>query len=102
LEDLAIEDVFFVFYGYFTAIWYIVWPFGIFYGHLVYLSPLHYEQSGTSGYVILNVDPRGSLKPHVRLCQWLVQGCQIFLGTKYQNGKKYSQLPQTIPNVNKI
>jgi hypothetical protein len=22
------------------------------------------------------------------------QGCQIFLGTKYQNGKKYTKLPQ--------
>jgi hypothetical protein len=31
-----------------------------------------------------------------------VQGCQIFLGTKYQNGGKYAKLLQTIPNVNKI
>jgi hypothetical protein len=30
------------------------------------------------------------------------QGCQIFLGTKFQNGKKYTKLPQTIPNVHKI
>jgi hypothetical protein len=30
------------------------------------------------------------------------QGCQIFHGTKYQNGKKYTELPQTIPNVHKI
>jgi hypothetical protein len=30
------------------------------------------------------------------------QGCQIFLGTKYQNGKKYTKLPRTIPNVHKI
>jgi hypothetical protein len=29
------------------------------------------------------------------------QGCQIFLGTKYQNGGKYTKLPRTIPNVNK-
>jgi hypothetical protein len=29
-------------------------------------------------------------------------GCQIFLGTKYQNGKKYFKLPRTIPNVHKI
>jgi hypothetical protein len=31
-----------IFYGhlvYFMAIWYILWPFGIFYGHLVYLWP---------------------------------------------------------------
>jgi hypothetical protein len=31
---------------------------------------------------------------------WL--GCQIFLGTKYQNGEKYTKLPRTIPNVHKI
>jgi hypothetical protein len=30
------------------------------------------------------------------------QGCQIFLDTKYQNGKKYTKLPRTIPNVPKI
>jgi hypothetical protein len=30
------------------------------------------------------------------------QGCQIFHGAKYQNGKKYTELPQTIPNVHKI
>jgi hypothetical protein len=30
------------------------------------------------------------------------QGCQIFLGTKYQNGKKFTKLPLTIPNVHKI
>jgi hypothetical protein len=30
------------------------------------------------------------------------QGCQIFLGTKYQNGKKYAKLQQIIPNVHKI
>jgi hypothetical protein len=35
----------------------------------------------------------------LRLCG---QGCQIFLGTKYQNGEKYTKLPRTIPNVLKI
>jgi hypothetical protein len=30
------------------------------------------------------------------------QGCQIFIGTKYQNGEKYTKLPRTIPNVLKI
>jgi hypothetical protein len=29
------------------------------------------------------------------------QGCQIFLGAKYQIGEKYTKLPQTIPNVHK-
>jgi hypothetical protein len=30
------------------------------------------------------------------------QGCQIFLGPKYQNGEKYTELPQNIANGNKI
>jgi hypothetical protein len=37
------EDVC-VFYGhlvYFTAIWYILWPFGLFYSYLVYFSPFY-------------------------------------------------------------
>jgi hypothetical protein len=37
---------------YFTAIWYIVWPFGIFYGYLVYFSRfgmLYQEKSGNTG-----------------------------------------------------
>jgi hypothetical protein len=29
------------------------------------------------------------------------QGCQIFLGTIYQNRKKYTKLPQNKPNVHK-
>jgi hypothetical protein len=28
--------------------------------------------------------------------------CQIFLGTKYQNGKKYTKLTQNISNDHKI
>jgi hypothetical protein len=32
----------------------------------------------------------------------LKQGCQIFLGTKYRNGDKYTKLPQNIPNDHKI
>jgi ABC-type spermidine/putrescine transport system permease subunit II len=34
-----------IFYGhlvYFTAIWYVLWPFRIVYGHLVYFSPFWY------------------------------------------------------------
>jgi hypothetical protein len=27
---------------YFMAIWYILWPFGIFYGYLLYISPFRY------------------------------------------------------------
>jgi hypothetical protein len=30
------------------------------------------------------------------------QGCQIFLGPKYQNGGKYTKLPQNIPNGHKL
>jgi hypothetical protein len=30
------------------------------------------------------------------------QGCQIFLGTLYQNGGKYTKWPQNIPNDHKI
>jgi hypothetical protein len=30
------------------------------------------------------------------------QGCQIFLGTKYPNGGKYTKWPQNIPNGHKI
>jgi hypothetical protein len=39
LEGLAIEDVgiFYVHLIHFTAIWYILWHFGIFYGYLVYV-----------------------------------------------------------------
>jgi hypothetical protein len=36
----------------FTAIWYILWPFGIFHGHLVYFPPfsmLHQEKSHRPG-----------------------------------------------------
>jgi hypothetical protein len=30
------------------------------------------------------------------------QGCQNFIGARYQNGKKYTKSPRTIPNVHKI
>jgi hypothetical protein len=30
------------------------------------------------------------------------QGCQIFLITKYQNGKKITKLPQNKPKVHKV
>jgi hypothetical protein len=32
----------------------------------------------------------------------LVKGCQIFLGTTHQKGKKYTKEPQNIPNGHKI
>jgi hypothetical protein len=30
------------------------------------------------------------------------QGCQIFIGPKYQSGEEYTKLPQNIPNGLKI
>jgi hypothetical protein len=51
---LQMEDVVLL-YGilvYFSAIWYILWPFGIFYGYLVYFlrfGLLHQEKSGNPG-----------------------------------------------------
>jgi hypothetical protein len=44
LEHLAIEDVsiFNVQLVHFTAFWYILSPFGIFYGNFVYFSPFWY------------------------------------------------------------
>jgi hypothetical protein len=35
-------------------------------------------------------------------CAPIHQGCQIFHGTIYQNGEKYTKLPQNIPNGHKI
>jgi hypothetical protein len=35
-------------------------------------------------------------------CALLEQGCQIFLGTTYQNGTKYTKWPQNIPNGRKM
>jgi hypothetical protein len=32
----------------------------------------------------------------------VAQGCQIFLGTRYRNGEKYTKRPQNIPNGYKI
>jgi cellulose synthase/poly-beta-1,6-N-acetylglucosamine synthase-like glycosyltransferase len=45
LEGLGIENVciFNNFLEYFTAIWYILRPFGIFYGHLVNCMPVWYS-----------------------------------------------------------
>jgi hypothetical protein len=42
LEDLEMEnvDVYYGHWEFITAIWYILWPFGIFYGHLVYFMAI--------------------------------------------------------------
>jgi hypothetical protein len=53
LEGLAMEDVaiFYVHFVFFTALWYILWPFRIIYGHLVYYfsrsGMLYQEKSGS-------------------------------------------------------
>jgi hypothetical protein len=31
-----------------------------------------------------------------------IQGCQIILGARYQNGEKYTKCPQDITNGHKI
>jgi hypothetical protein len=54
LEGLSMEDVgiFYVNLVYFTAIWYILWPFGIFYEFWYIFSPfgmLYQEKSGNPG-----------------------------------------------------
>jgi hypothetical protein len=47
LDGLAMENIY-IFYGhlvYFTAIWYILWAFGIFCGHLVNFRVIWYNFS---------------------------------------------------------
>jgi hypothetical protein len=41
---------------------------------------------------------------HFWICNYArtYQGCQIFIGPKYQNGGKYTKFPQNIPNGHKI
>jgi hypothetical protein len=44
MEDVGI------FYGYLvhsTAVWYLLWSYGILYGNYVYFFPLHQEKSGS-------------------------------------------------------
>jgi hypothetical protein len=55
LDAFAMEnvDIFYSPLVYFTAIWYILWPFGIIYGNLVYFSRfgmLYKEKSGNPVY----------------------------------------------------
>jgi hypothetical protein len=38
----------------------------------------------------------------VKIIASLEQGCQILLGATYQNGGKYTKLPQNTPNVHKV
>jgi hypothetical protein len=78
------------------AIWYILLPFCIFFCNLVnflviwYISPrlgiLYQEKSGKpdldSGIVSIC-----SIGSRAFYASALKQGCQIFLGTEYQNGK---------------
>jgi hypothetical protein len=40
--------------------------------------------------------------PRTRTIRYYIQGCQIFLGTTYLNGSKYTKWPQNIPNCHKM
>jgi hypothetical protein len=147
LESLGLENV--GTYTYIMVIWYILWPFGIFYGHLVYFMAIwnilwpfgtflwtfgkyvgilwpflnfvviwyifprfgifYQEKSGNPGYDrqrLQNSDknlvaacdhtfcPDGYLILLIRIATrvHMLQGCQIFLDTVYQNGEKYTKL----------
>jgi hypothetical protein len=46
MEDV---DIFHVHRVYFTARWYILWPFRLIYGHLVYIFPFWYVVPKKSG-----------------------------------------------------
>jgi hypothetical protein len=75
-------------------IWDILWPFGTFCVYLVYFSGfgnMHQEKSGNPGmYCLKEHDRVTALKLSPRR-----QGCQIFLGTTFQNWKN-------IPNDHKM
>jgi hypothetical protein len=110
------------------ALWYIFWPSGIYFSVLAYV--LYEEKSGNPAWAklvrvnqtkpifwnaVTGPRPRQQVVSYrQRLSNLTVyilrrarllpsqQGCQIFLGTKYQNGKKYTKLPQTVPNAHKL
>jgi hypothetical protein len=59
--------------------------------------------SNTSGHPDLQRRvERVKLKVNASITRQGMQGCQIFLGPKYQNGKKYTKYPRTVPNVHKM
>jgi hypothetical protein len=74
-----------IWYAYFVAIWKIFWLFGIYCGDLVFCTKKYLAT------LIANVCTENGLTREEEMC-WenFPQGCQIFRGTIYQNGKKHT------------
>jgi hypothetical protein len=74
--------------------WYLLWSFGTFFPFW-YVAPRktgNPDPGGnfTSEIAVAEPAPKLSLKRRKKGSAKLVlQGCQIFLGSKYQNGEKY-------------
>jgi hypothetical protein len=96
LEGLGIENlgIFYDHCTYFGVLWFILWPLHIFWGYLVYFtsfSMLYQEKSGNPGSNLKISSEKGKNRgaPYVMMevkAKWW-KGCQIFLGTTYQNRK---------------
>jgi hypothetical protein len=92
------------------AIWNILRPFGIFYGHLEYITAIWYILWAFGNLVaVWYISPRFGISKKIwqperfqgdsfvhpsrpdaainAIYQQMYQGCQIFVGTTYQNGK---------------
>jgi hypothetical protein len=114
---VIVFGIFYCHLAHFMSIWHILCPFGRFYGQWVYFRTFWYIASRkiwqpfyfndmtlifflrTTVLVLVRVYTDLGFE---RLWEGKKQGCQICLGTKYQNGKNYTKLPRTIPNVRKI
>jgi hypothetical protein len=92
---------------------YILRPFGIFCVHLVHFSGFGKMCQEKSGNLALKkkagfrIDLRQSSFVSFVMSESVIellqqQGCQIFLGTPYQNGNKYNKWPQNLTNGRKI
>jgi hypothetical protein len=94
----------------------ILWQFGIFYEHWGFFMTIWYIFCSFGPFFRLwCLVPRKIWQPWIRSCDTLSHklqfpqtekillhmGCQIFLGTTYQNGKN-TKLPQKIPKGYKI
>jgi hypothetical protein len=106
LEGLAAEYVC-LFYGYLvysTAVWYVLWPFRILYGYLVYFFRFGMFDQQKSGNLASHGDSscRGqqsypptnaSLNEYAHGAVTLAwkAGLPDFLGTTYQNGEKITK-----------
>jgi hypothetical protein len=79
---------------YFMANWNILRPFGIFYRHSVYIVVIRYIFS--LFVYVLYQEKSGNPAHKIKAFRGSRQSCQIFLFTMYQNGGKYTKLPQII------